>query len=191
MTEFQEKGYTLVKGFLDPQAVATVSRYLEYKHKRYPETNEAGGANSDPNSKIAWYADPLIETILYNSTADIEQITGLKLFPSYSYSRIYTKGDELKPHVDRPACEISITCHVATVGEPWPIYMQAPGKEATKHILEPGDVCVYKGCEIKHWRETAVNTDINVQFMLHYTDQNGPNASHKFDRRVSLGIKKG
>ena len=190
MTEFQEKGYTLIKGFLDPQAVATISRYFEYKHKRYPEINDSV-TSYDESSKISWYADPLIETVLYNSTTEIEEITGLKLFPSYSYSRIYLNGDELKPHTDRDACEISITCHVATVGEPWPIYMQAPGKEATKHILEPGDVCVYKGCEIKHWREKAVNTDINVQFMLHYTDQNGPNTSYKFDGRVSLGLKKG
>ena len=190
MNEFQRKGYMIVKGFFEPQAVSTISRYLEYKYKRYPEINDAANG-LDESSTVAWYADPLIETILYNSTTEIEEITGLKLFPSYSYARIYLKGDELKPHIDRPACEISLTCQVATVGKSWPIHMQIPGKEPTVHHLEPGDVCIYKGCEVTHWRDKAVDTNINVQFMLHYTNKNGPNASHKYDGRLSLGLKKG
>ena len=103
-------------------------------------------------------------------------------------SLIYQKGDELKPHVDRPACEISVTCHIATKGEPWPIYMKALGKEPVAHYFEPGDACIYRGCEVAHWRETTENTDFNVQMMLHYVDKNGPNAEYKFDKRSNLGL---
>lgn len=184
--EFQTKGYTIVRGFLDSQSVQTISRYLENSLKRYPENNQGGNPNE--SSKISWYADPLIETVLLNSLPEMETITGSKLFPSYSYTRVYTKGDELKPHIDRPACEVSVTCHVATVGKPWPIWMQAPGSEPSKHYLEPGDACVYHGCQVKHWREPATETDVNVQFMLHYVKQDGSNADHKFDRRQGLGL---
>jgi len=187
MTEFQENSYTLIKGFYNPEEIDTISRYLENVWKRYPENNQGGG---DESSKVAWYADPLIEVVLRNSISEVETVTGLELYPTYSFTRIYQKGDELAPHVDRPACEISVTSHIATVGKPWPIYMKAPGKEPTMHYLEPGDACVYKGCEVTHWRDKATDTDLNVQVMLHYVDKNGPNVGHKFDKRKSLGLNK-
>ena len=189
MTEFQKNGYVVIKGFYKPEELDTISRYLENSLKRYPENNYAKKV-PDGSSSIAWYADPLTEVILRNSVSEVEAATGLQLDPTYSFTRVYQKGDELKPHVDRPACEISVTSHIATVGKPWPIYMKAPGKEPTLHYLEPGDACVYRGCEVKHWRDKTVDTDINVQVMLHYVDKNGPNAGYKFDERVSLGLNK-
>ena len=189
MTEFQTNGYVLVKGFYNPQELDTLSRYLENSLKRYPENNQGGG--DDASSRISWYADPLIEVVVRNSISEVEAATGLELHPTYSFTRVYQKGDELKPHIDRPACEISVTSHIATVGKPWPIYMKAPGKEPTVHYLEPGDACIYKGCEVTHWRDKAVDTDLNVQVMLHYVDKNGPNAAYKFDKRSALGVNKG
>ena len=188
MTDFQNNSYVLVKGFYKPEELDTISRYLENALKRYPENNQGGKEND--SSQFSWYADPLVEVILKNSVPDVEAATGLQLDPTYSFTRVYQKGDELKPHVDRPACEISVTSHIATVGKPWPIYMKAPGKEPTVHYLEPGDACIYRGCEVTHWRDKAVDTDFNVQVMLHYVDKNGPNAGYKFDKRASLGLDK-
>lgn len=189
MTEFQEKNYVVVRGFLDPDSVRSVSKYLENKIKRHPETNE-NAKDPEKVSQFCWYADPLIEAVLDNSTAHVEEVTGLQLFPTYSYTRVYMKGDELKPHVDRPSCEVSVTCHVATVGEPWKIYMESPGQQPTAVELAPGDAVVYKGCIVKHWRHPMENTEINVQFMLHYVDQNGPNAEYKLDKRPYLAYPK-
>ena len=59
--EFQTKGYTIVRGFLDSQSVQTISMYLENALKRYPENNQ-GGRPGD-SSAISYYADPLIETV--------------------------------------------------------------------------------------------------------------------------------
>jgi len=183
MIEFQENSYILVKGFLDKQSVDTFSRYLEYKINRHPDT-----VGSDESSAIMCYADPLAEVILKNALPDVEAASGLSLDPAYSFTRVYQKGEELKPHVDRPACEISVTCNIATVGKPWPIYMKAPQRAPTTHILEPGDAVVYKGCEVTHWRDVAVDTTINVQVTLHYVDKNGPNSMYAFDERRSLGL---
>jgi protoheme ferro-lyase len=90
MTEFQQKGYVLVKNFIDPDSVKTISRYLENALKRYPENNQGGGQGD--SSKISYYADPLIETVLYNSNDEMEKITGMKLFPSYSFTRVLPEG---------------------------------------------------------------------------------------------------
>jgi hypothetical protein len=182
MTNFQTNGCVLLKGFFDPQATGTISRYMEYAVKQ--QSFSVG----DPISKYARYADPLIETVLYNSKEELEKITGFLLHPTYSYSRVYFKGDELKPHVDRPSCEVSVTAHIATQGDPWPIWMEVPGKKPVSFILEPGDAVVYKGCEVKHWREKAIDTELNAQIMLHYVNQNGPNASFKWDQRLGLGM---
>jgi hypothetical protein len=182
MTDFANKGYAIVRGFLDPTAVATVSRYMEYTVK------SKGGAWEDPTSKYAFYGDPLIETILYNSREEIEQVSSLELDPTYAYSRVYIKGDELKKHVDRPSCEVSVTVNVAINGEPWAIWCQYPGHEPVECVLNPGDAVVYQGCVVEHWREPLQHADFNAQFMLHYVDKNGPNASHKWDHRPSLGL---
>lgn len=185
MTEFERNSCVLVKGFIDPQGIQTVSRYMEYAFKQNALLRE----EDEAIKSYARYADPLTETILYSSLEHMEEITGKKLHPTYSYSRVYVKGDVLKPHVDRPSCEVSVTVHVATNGEPWPIWMKVRGKEPMSFTLEPGDAVVYKGCEVTHWRGVADKTEVNVQFMLHYVDQNGPNANYKFDTRPSLGLR--
>lgn len=186
MTEYQTEGYVVVKNFLDPQAVDTVSRYLENVVNRYPQNNLIGNGISS----FAFYADPLTEVLLRNSLTHVEAITGLSLDPTYSYARVYRSGDELPVHRDRPSCEVSITCNIATKGKPWPIYLKVPGKEPVEHFLEPGDACVYKGCEVLHWREKSLDTEINAQIMLHYVDKNGPNAGYKFDKRAKLGLNR-
>ena len=55
-------------------------------------------------------------------------------------------------------------------------------------MLNPGDAVVYKGCEVTHWRRKLPKGHINVQFMLHYVDKNGPYAEYKFDKREALGL---
>ena len=184
MTEFEQNSYALVKGFIDPQGIQTISRYVEYTLKQ----NLMARCVDPAAPSYARYADPLIETVLYNSLEHMEEITGKKLFATYSYSRVYVKGDVLEPHVDRPSCEISVTVHIATKGDPWPIWMKVRGKEPARIVLEPGDAVVYKGCEVTHWRDVADKTEVNAQFMLHYVDQNGPNANYKFDKRPELGM---
>ena len=183
MTEYEQNGWVLIKNFIEPQGINTISRYIEYSYNQnLMERIDAADVKSYAN-----YGDPLTETILYNSLADMEVITGKKLYPTYSFSRIYVKGDVLKPHLDRPSCEVSASIHVATKGESWPIWMKVKGKEPVRLILNPGDAVIYKGCDVTHWREVADKTEINVQFMLHYVDQNGPNAEYKYDKRPSLG----
>jgi hypothetical protein len=188
MTEFQQNSCVVVKNFIDELTLQTLSQYMENKVRLNQwDKREGSFTYEEAPSELSFYADPLVETLLKNSVEAMEQVTGLELYPTYSFSRVYVKGDELTPHVDRPSCEISATIHVATVGKPWPIWMKVPGKEPIKVEMEPGDAVVYKGCEVTHWREKMVDTDINVQFMLHFVNKQGPNAGYKWDKRPGLG----
>ena len=148
------------------------------------------------------YGDHVMETLLVKVLPVMAQETGLELVPTYSYARLYKKGDILKRHKDRPSCEISTTINLG--GNPWPIFIDGTGADnvineeqnlikpnapaGTKVLLEVGDMLVYSGCELEHWRE-PFEGDVCGQVFLHYNHVNGPFAEkNRFDRRPMLGI---
>jgi hypothetical protein len=183
---FEKHGCVLVKNFIDEQTIAVVSQYFENKIRRgeWVEISKKG----DPTSRFAYYADPLIEVLLQASKETVEDATGKSLIPTYSYSRIYQTGESLFPHIDRPACEISVTVNVATKGEFSPIYTQYGQNDPEKHTLNPGDAVIYMGCDVMHWRQPLGEGQLNVQFMLHYVAKEGPNAEHAKDKRPAYGF---
>ncbi len=92
----------------------------------------------------------------------MEEATRLKLYPAYTYARIYKKGDILERHKDRFSCEISTTMNLG--GDEWPIYLEPSGevnKKGIKINLKPGDMLVYSGCELEHY-------EINLKVMNAY-----------------------
>ena len=148
------------------------------------------------------YGDPTFDTLLMKMLPVMKKETGLDVVPTYSYARIYKKGDILKRHKDRPSCEISTTVNLG--GNPWPIFIDGTGANnvideyknvhkpnapaGTKVLLEVGDMLVYSGCELEHWRE-PFDGDICGQVFLHYNHVNGPFAEkNKFDGRPMLGL---
>lgn len=113
----------------------------------------------------------------------MEDETGLKLYPTYNYSRIYNKKSILAVHSDRPACEISITLCLGYDGDyGWPIFMKDYAGKTYEVLLKPGDGIIYRGCDLDHWREDADNrVSCQLQVFAHYVDQDGPNADCIFD----------
>jgi hypothetical protein len=59
------------------------------------------------------YADWVMETLLMYMIPIMKAKTRMDLIPTYSFTRLYEKGDILKRHKDRPSCEISTTMHLA------------------------------------------------------------------------------
>lgn len=192
--EFSDNGYVLIKEFIDLDAIETIKKYFQYgvKQGSWDTLDDAKTQPiKDESSRFSRYADPLIEIVCENSTQELSVVANKVLLPTYTYSRVYAAGDELKKHIDRPSCEYSVTVHVETVGEQkWPIWMQAPGKPPSSYILEPGDAVFYKGCEIEHWREPLVGANFNAQFMMHYVDASGQFSGFKYDERGEMGILK-
>ena len=187
MSNLDAAGYLKVENLIDQATLGAVSQYFENKINR----GEWGQKDLAPNdsSKFGYYADPLIEVLLKSCLPTVEKETGLALEPTYSFSRVYQEGEELLPHTDRPSCEVSVTVNVAcTDDKPWPIWMQYKENDPIKCMLNPGDAVIYKGCEVTHWRKKLPESQINVQFMLHYVSTNGPNAGYKFDQRAALGL---
>jgi hypothetical protein len=188
MSNLDETGYLKVKSFIDETTITTISRYFENKINRGEWRQEE--ISPSASSRFGYYADPLIEVLLNSCLPIVEKETGLFLEPTYSFSRVYQGGEELKPHTDRPSCEISVTINVACTDEsPWPIWMQYKDNDPTKCLLNPGDAVIYKGCEVMHWRRPLKQGEINPQFMLHYVIKDGENMAYKFDKRAALGLQ--
>ena len=141
-----------------------------------------------PNT-FSFYSDISIETLMLKCQPIMEKTTGLKLYPAYTYGRIYKKGDILKRHKDRFSCEISTTMNLG--GDKWPIYLEPSGKEGKKGVevnLEPGDMLVYRGCELEHWREKFKGKQ-SVQVFLHYNNVKTKHSrENMFDKRIHLGL---
>ena len=156
-----------------------------------------------PNS-YAKYSDRLMETLLVKTIDVMQKKTGLKLVPTYSYTRLYRKGNILRRHKDRPSCEISTTLNLG--GDNWPIFIDPTGSnnvideyknihkpgapKGVKVDLKPGDMLIYSGCELEHWRE-PFEGNLCGQVFLHYNHADGRFAkSNLYDKRPMLGIVK-
>ena len=141
-----------------------------------------------PNT-YSHYADPVMETLLVKVLPVMKNETGLDLCPTYSYARIYKKGDVLARHKDRYSCEISTTLNLG--GDSWSIYLDPTGKKGGAGIkidLKPGDMLIYSGCDLEHWREEFIGKNCG-QVFLHYNKANSKMAKENYlDKRPLLGL---
>ena len=212
---FKKNKYQVIKGAVSKEIAEIGFKYLQIsaeadhwmlQNSVTHTSNTLVGNFKDqqvPNS-YAKYADRFMETLLIKTIPTMEKKTGLKLIPTYSYCRLYRKGNILKRHKDRPSCEISTTLNLG--GDPWPIFIDPTGSnnviDEYKNIhkpnapkgnrvdLKPGDMLIYSGCELEHWRE-PFEGKLCGQVFLHYNHANGPFAkTNLYDKRPLLGIPK-
>jgi len=209
---FKKNKYTVIRQAISKDLAAFVANYFLMQRQVYDTCKNARyispfetiiGTYDDkqiPNT-YSQYSNIAMETLMLKCQPKMEEVTGLKLYPAYTYARIYKKGDELKRHKDRFSCEISTTMNLG--GDDWPIYLSpnenvgAPdGKnikaaskaKGIKVDLKPGDMLVYSGCELEHWREKFKGKEC-VQVFLHYNNCKTPGAKdNMFDKRPHLGL---
>ena len=196
---FKKNKYKFIKNIISKDLAIFCYNYLLMKKQVYdtclknryfsPFEKTLGyyelGNDQVPHT-YANYADIAMETLLLKVQPIIEKQTSLKLYPNYTYTRNYKKGDELVKHVDRFSCEISTTLNLG--GDPWPIYLKNLKGESLKFNLKAGDMLIYRGKDLEHWREPFKGNEC-VQVFLHYTDIKTKYAgSNIFDRRPHLGL---
>ena len=147
------------------------------------------GANEQIPHTYSCYSDIVMETLMLKCQPIMEKTTGLKLQPAYTYARLYKKGDVLKRHKDRFSCEISTTMNLG--GDKWDLYLEPSGEVGKKGIkvdLQQGDMLVYSGCELEHWREKFKGKSCG-QVFLHYNNKKTKGSEQNiFDKRKHLGL---
>ena len=183
---FADNGYVHLKGFLDEDNCRELTQELN----KYIERGET---TKDPQCPVseAIHGTPTFDKLLEDLLPHFEKACGKRLYPTYSYARLYKPGEELKNHRDRPACEISATLTLGWSGKQWAIYMgdHEDKSNASEIWMNVGDAVLYRGMEKYHWRE-KFEGEWQAQVFLHYVDADGPHADQKYDGRESLGISK-
>ena len=212
---FKTKKYQVIRQALSKELANFIFNYMMLqrdavdwmmKNNKVNPKNPFMGRRTDyqiPGS-YSKYADWVMETLLMFMIPVMKAKTGLELIPTYSYTRLYEKGNILRRHKDRPSCEISTTLHLG--GDEWPIFLDPSGADFVideyKNIIKPGapkgvqvdlkvgDMLIYSGFELEHWRE-PFQGNVCSQVFLHYNHANGPFAkTNLLDGRPLLGIPK-
>lgn len=210
--QFDRDGYLIVKDLWDAQDLyctpPLISGQYQYFGKidrfhHLPVENQVEGSTS----RYYW---PPYKFAHSQIRRKVEKIIGKNLYNTYYYDRFYKPGQKLEYHVDRPACEISVTLHISSnTSSQWPIHIKTPNTysdskkkviekigDSRSVILNPGDAMIYKGCERPHWREelpkeykrTWYGKKVEIeglyyhQVFFHYVLADGLRAGHAFDR---------
>jgi len=201
--EWDTRGYTLVKGFLGLPMCTVVQSYMLLLR------NCSDRGFVDEQCPLSWsiYGDPLLDTLLSLKAGHVSQLMGEPMVPSYSYARVYARGDALPPHRDRPSCEVSLTCTIGMAEDRISdIFFKKVDDRSITNVTEErlplppdlrdnaqrvpipiGDAVLYNGCGYWHWRD-PIDNDFYVQLFLHYVRQDGEYAKEHFrDGRPHFG----
>jgi hypothetical protein len=182
---FAEKGYIILPGLVAQETAAFLWQYLRMK----AVYGLIARHDRAVPSAVSAYGDGAFEALLETARPRVEAATGLALHPSFSYVRLYRRGDALRRHRDRPSCEVSISINLGQIPDaPWPIHIAGKGDEA-EALLMPGDALLYRGIEMSHWRDAYEGEQLGQAF-LHYVDRNGPHAALKYDGRERLMMRR-
>lgn len=193
---FKKQKYVIIKKAISKELSLFIYNYFLLRRQVTLKLFDSGYISPFENMLGVWddaqvpntyshYSDIAMETLLLKVQPIVEKATQLKLNPNYSYARIYKKGDILQRHKDRFSCEISTTLNLG--GDLWPIYLKYNSK-TIKVNLTPGDMLIYKGNELEHWRD-ALDGEECAQVFLHYNNKKTKDANENiFDRRPHLGL---
>ena len=214
---FKTKKYQVIRQALSKELANFIFNYMMLqrdavdfmvKYQKVNPFNPFIGTRADKQIPGAYskYGDWVMETLLQYMRPIMKAKTGMDLVPTYSYTRLYEKGNILHRHKDRSSCEVSTTIHLG--GDLWPIFLDPTGADnilsgtVTTTVVKPGapkgirvdlkvgDMLIYSGCELEHWRE-PFEGKVCSQVFLHYNHANGPFAkTNVFDKRPMLGVSK-
>ncbi len=194
---FKKNKYIVVRNAVSSEMCEFLYNYLLFKKqyfdyvknnkKFFGNINNLGVSQDSQVDTYALYGSIGLDMFLDKTRPIVEKASKLKLVPTYSYGRIYKTGNDLRKHIDRKACEISVT--VALGGDPWEIYVQdvRNKKKKVKLLLKKGDMAIYRGLDLVHWRTPFTGKEC-CQAFLHYNDLDGPyGTKYMFDGRPFLG----
>jgi alkylated DNA repair dioxygenase AlkB len=148
LSQFVVEKYVHLKDFLDKDNCRELTNEL----KRLVGEKKTVQDEQCPKSE-AIHGAVAFDSLLVQLLPHFEKASGRRLYPTYSYARLYAPGDELVIHTDRESCEISATITLGFEGDVWPIFMgDEGGVNASEIKMNVGDAVLYRGMEKHHWR---------------------------------------
>ena len=180
VSKFKDEGEKLRKNYnLMPQGIE-----IKYKKTRGKFNLESTTIPTQVPNSICIYSNPIYYVMHYKVKNKLEKRLGKRLYPTYYFERVYLNGQDLKKHIDRGACEVSVSLHVSSnIDRDWHIYFNH-GDRIVSYKCDIGDAVVYNGVEIQHWREElrCQKNQYYHQIFFHYVDADGKYAHFAYDR---------
>jgi hypothetical protein len=104
----------------------------------------------------------------------MEQVAGVRVKSSYTYTAVYVAGAELPKHIDRAQCEFSVSLAVDFEPEPsgptlWPLCLESRGR-VVRVFQSLGDGLFYRGRILPHFRSPLPAGCRSTSVFLHYVD---------------------
>jgi PKHD-type hydroxylase len=179
--QFNKEGYVYLENALPKNECDAITKYLFGLCTKGTLTKDEQCPLSD-----SIYDDILLNAVLKKLVTPLSQQLEIDLDPSYCYARIYRPGEVLERHKDREACEISGTLTLGFDQDNcvWPIFFGKDENDllGTSINIDVGDIVIYKGEELPHWRNEFKGT-WQTQVFFHFVDKNGKNKEHAFDQK--------
>lgn len=178
-TQLEKNNFLYVPNFISQERAHSLNYWLL-------DERDAGRLLDDPRKNYGLYgksyqnAVPFLE-LLCEKRNEVSDLIEESVLPTYSFCIVYSSNSQLIRHLDRPACEISLSIHLGGDAE-WPIFIKKPSGEEVPFKLNPGDAVIYRGCIAEHWREEFTG-EYYSQVFLHYVRSYGPNVWTYFDKR--------
>jgi hypothetical protein len=204
MGSYASDGYELLPGLVQADVAGAYLRLLKRAIDKAAQPPLEAPSPVLTKKTYEIYAQQYLpmQTFLWGLTPAIRKITGLDLVPTYAYTRIYQKGDVLRVHTDREACEHSLSLTLEySDGLRWPLDM---GRDRHEHgyplqdtfgglpyvslRMNAGDAVLYKGFHHAHGRLIPNPNRWSAHMFLHWVNRKGPFADQAFDG-IDLGGK--
>ena len=159
--QFKQTGYAIVKNAISDELRDFITQYALFDEMQNFHTEEMTGSFQVPKAHSK-YADPAMESLLLNLHSIMEKNTGLELYPTYSYFRVYRPGDELKIHKALQIEDFSLVTELIEKGQSVPYYAAGHAIKADR-LAEADD----DGCNSCFWESDGWLGECQLYQYLH------------------------
>jgi len=126
------------------------------------------------SQRHGWHNEPMARYFHHQLAQFISRVAGEPVRPSYCYVSAYRGGRaSLRPHVDRKQCVFTASlwiCDQAAGAAPWPLWLHTPDGVVSA-TQSAGDVVLFRGCELPHWRDQPPPSGASTTLIFHYVPQ--------------------
>ena len=158
--ELLKNNYVVLRNFIPPETAKELARRYKNLQEEVGLVTMMIGVSNAPS----WSNSDDQLALLCNLCPRISELCDESVLPTYVFGRIYENGSELVRHVDRAACEISLTLHLEG-DEECKFCIETPYYESHCLVLDPGDAMMYLGCIADHWRDQPYTGESYTQYL--------------------------
>ncbi len=197
--DYRADGHALVRGMFDQRVVNSFLTDIKRELARDGVLIGSGGDFAPVLTRPAFEVygpnyTPM-RFLLSGLTPIMEKLVGALLLPSYSYFRLYRKGDVCRIHSDRAACEHSMTLTLSYSddklwafqvgneidGPSRPISDDFQGLPFSTVDMKAGDAVIYRGIDVRHGRADPNPNVWSAHMFLHWVEKGGRYSDAAFE----------